>query len=268
MKEIEEAEERREAARKAELASARKAELLPFCDPTHYALADMPEPQYQQLLAGAKAAKAAADEAAAQVERDRIAAAERAAAEAEAARLAAIAERERLEKEAAEARAAAAEAERKAAAERAAAEAERQRLAAEQAERDRLAKAEADRVAAENAKREAELKAERDRIAAAAEAEQARLKAEADKAAAERDRLAKAEADRVAAENARAAEQAEAARKAARAPDKQKLLAYANALAGQVLPPMTTPATVALAQKIEAEVQALVQRIRDAAERL
>lgn len=294
---IEKAEARREAERKDALANDRREQLLPYCDPTHYALGDMPAPQFASLLAGQKAAKAAADEAAAQAERERVAAAEKAAAEAEAARLADIAERKRLADEAAAARAAAAEAERVAAVERATAEAERVRLAAEQAEKDRLARIEADRVAAANAARMAALKADRDRIEAAAKAERDRLAAEhaaalaeqkrkqdaadaaaaaerdrlaaeAAKAASEAARLAKAEADRVAEAERVAATAVEAAKKAERAPDREKLLAFAAALAAVPVPVMATSAASWLAGKIAPEVLALCDRIRTAAEKL
>lgn len=167
---IEKAEARLEAERKAVLVATRREQLLPYCDPTHYALGEMPEPQFVQLLVGAKAAKAAADEAVAQAERDRVAA----AAAAECRRLANIAERQRLA-------AAVAEAERVAVVERAVAAAERQRLVAEQAEKDRLAKVERDRMQAEVARL---ARAEADRVAAAA--------AQAAAAAAERQRAERA----------------------------------------------------------------------------
>ena len=73
MEAIERAEERREAARVQALQEARKAELAPFADPSHYLLGTMPEDQWQQLLAGAKAAKTAADDAARQAEAKRVA---------------------------------------------------------------------------------------------------------------------------------------------------------------------------------------------------
>lgn len=171
MEDIEKAEERREQARKAALADARRAELAPFCDPTHYQLGDMPDAAYAQLLAGAKSAKAAADEAARKAAEQAEADA-KALAEAHAKKVAeAEAERKRLAEEAAAAKAAKEAADAELAKEREAA-----RVA--KAEADRLAKIAADRAAkeaAEIAKRQAELDAlakapDREKLAAFAAA--------------------------------------------------------------------------------------------------
>ena len=101
MEAIEKAEERREEERKRALADARAAELAPFADPQHFNLRDMPDSQWQQVLAGAKAAKQA-----------EIEAAQRAEAERQAQAVAAQQERERLQAENARLAAANVEAER------------------------------------------------------------------------------------------------------------------------------------------------------------
>lgn len=171
MEEIEKAEERREAARKAALKAMREEELRQFADPTHYALGEMPEESWQQLLAGAKAAKAERDRLAAEAEAARIEAArlaEEARIKAEQERQAEMA-RLRAEREKAEA----------------AAEAARQQAAKELArlaEEARKAKAEADRLAALEAARQAEIAAQQ--AAAAKAAHDAAMAPEREKVAA------------------------------------------------------------------------------------
>lgn len=243
MEEIEKAEERREAARKEALKAVRVEELRQYCDTQHYALGEMAEDAYQQLLAGQKAAKAERERLAAEAEAVRIAAekaAAEAAAKAEAERKAEEArlraENERLAAERAAAAKAQAEAEAKAAAERKAAEA---KLAAE-----RAAAAEAARVA--QAAADAKLATER----AAAAAEAKRLADEAAKAKAEADRLAAVEAARVAAEKAKADAQAKAAREAAAAPEREKMQAFAVMLRCLAVPELQTEAGKALSARI------------------
>lgn len=97
-----------------------------------------------------------------------------------------------------------------------------------------VAKAESERIARE-AKEKAE-REERDRI----EAENARLKAEAE---------AKAEAERV-----RLAEEAEARRQAALAPDREKLLAFAQTVRSLELPSFTSPEGSALQPTLQSQV--------------
>ncbi len=149
MREIEEAEERREAARKLALINERSALLTPFCDPRHFALGDMPPEQFAGLLAGQRAAHEASVAAAAkakadaeQAERDKAAAEDRDKAE-----------RNRLWLEGKAARDALAAEQQKAAAERAEAQrkidsanAEAARLRREQEARDQT---ERNRVATE-----------------------------------------------------------------------------------------------------------------------
>jgi len=146
MRAIEEAEERREAARKQALVNERSALLAPFCDPRHFALGDMPPEQFASLLAGQKAAaeasKAAAESArlaAEQAERDRAAAAE--ADRAERHRLWLAAKEATEAKERADAAAAKERQETEAKIARAQAEADqlrRQQEAREKAEQDRI----------------------------------------------------------------------------------------------------------------------------------
>lgn len=261
MEEIEKAEERREAARKAALRDARMEELRPYADPTHYALGEMPEEAWQQLLAGAKAAKAererlAAEAEARRIEQERLAEEARIKAEAERqAELARLrAEREKAEAERAAAAKAQAEAEAKAAEERKAAEA---KLAAELA-------AAAEREAKARAEAEAKLAAER----AAADAERKRLAAEAAKAKAEADRLAALEAQRKAEAERKAAEEAKAAREAAAAPERQKVAAFAAMLRGLQAPDLQTEAGKELAARIQRNLGRLADFCDDEAAKL
>lgn len=240
MEEIEKAEERREAARKAALAEERRAALLPYTDPTHYNLGDMPEAQFVQLLAGAKAAKEAAEEAARKAEAERVAR-EKAEAEAKAKKEAEDrAERERLAAENARLAAEKAAAEAKAKAEREAAEKEAARI---KAEAD--AKLESERKAAAEAA--AKAKAEADAREAAAREEARKAKEAADRLAAEKAAAEKAEAERKAAEEA-------AARAAAAAPDREKLAAFAAAVRALPVPTLTSPAGVALSGLLAEQV--------------
>lgn len=268
MREIEEAEERREAARRAAVCESRRAALCEFADPAPYipVLADMPEKAWEDLLVGAKAAKAAAEQA----ERDRLAKieADRIAAEA-----AARAERERLEAEAAAAREAqrlaeeAARVEREKAAEAARiARAERERLeaiaAAERKKAEdfaRAAKVEADRVAAAEAAAKAE-QARKDMEAAAV------LRKEREAAAAEIARLQREAEAKAEAERAAEAERRRAAARAAAAPDREKMAAFAKAIGELEMPAMETDRARVLAGKVKAEIDAMAARILAAAE--
>ena len=257
LEEVETKAEREEQARRDAIKASRMTLLAPYGTDTQWMdLASMPDAQFQKLLSDAKFTHQSKIEAAAKAEVDRVAK-EKAEADAKAARekaeaderervrqenirLAAEAEAARIEKEKAEAavraeREAAAkavrEAEAKAQAERdaiqakaaedarqerlreqAAREVERQRVEAEKAETARLAKIEADKLAAQ-------AKAEQDRLAEIARKErEAREKMEAEQRAAHK------------AEEARKRAEAEAARKVANAPDRDKLIAFAKAV--------------------------------------
>ncbi len=257
------------AARKEKLKAERHTALAPYtADPNVYALADLSEEAFTELLNGLLAAKEAREEAARKAEADRLAAveAERIQLEKEAAeREAQRAENERLKAEAAEREKVLAteraEAERQrqeveanAAAERAAAEQERvkvERAAAEQ-RRQLEEKAAADR-------REIEAKAAKEKAAAEellrqerATAEKLRQEAAAREAAelkAKQEAQAKAAAD----EKARIA----AEKKAKAAPDREKLLALIGTLNAVVLPELATPE----AQQIIANVRGLIGKV-------
>jgi hypothetical protein len=212
MREIEEAEAKREVARLEAVKAERTAKLKPYTDPSLYNLGAIAEGDFERLLADVVAAHEARQVAAAKAEAERIAREQAAAAE----RARRDAEREaeivRLREENRQ-RAIQAEAER----------VERlQQEAVQAAERKRLAdialaeKREADAIAAK-----AQEQARADRVAreAAEDALEQQRKALADKA--ERERLA--------------------ARKAARAPEKTRLEAYATAIRALPIPTITDP---------------------------
>jgi hypothetical protein len=247
--------ERQEAKRKAALKEVRSGDLLALgADPSLYALGEMTEETWQQLISGLKYAKEQAAEAARKAEADRIAkeAAELAAREAQ--RL----ENERLKKEAAE-KEIQLKAEREAAAKAAkdAAEAARKEKARLQSLAD------AERKKAETARLAAEEKARKERevIEAKAKAErEAREKAEADLAKAREQAaevagrlLAEAQALQVA---RKAKEEAErvASAKAAAAPDKEKLVAFAASVRALPVPTLTTVNGKAAAKKLAEQV--------------
>lgn len=216
---LEEAEkfaERAEAARKARIRAEREEMLRPFgIDTTHYDLGSMPDGTFAGLLENtrlaheAKIAKAKADEEA------RLAA-ERAKQE-EDRRIREENARLQREKEAAEA-AARAEREKAEAAERIAA----QKAAAERAEIERKARAE-----------QARIEAERQKERQAAEAKLAEERTA-------REKLEREAREREEAERKRKADAERAARKAAAAPDAEKLRTLAKALMSFPLPEMTS----------------------------
>jgi hypothetical protein len=239
LEEIEKAEERAEAKRKADLHAARCDQLRPFMDPTHMDLGSMVAEAFDALLGGAKAAhqKKIDDEAAAkaaEAERQRIAEEQR-VAKAEADRL----ERERIEAEnkrlAAEVAKNAAEAKKKAAA----AEAEQAKEREAQRVKDEAAAAERQRLAAqaEAEKRKREL----------AEAESLRLKNEAE---------AKAKAEGA------------AKRKAARAPDKEKVAALAAKVRDIQVPKFTSEDGAEVGKIIGEQIAKMAAWLETQAEKL
>jgi hypothetical protein len=226
---IEKAEEIKAQAKRQALIDERTAALEPYsATPSMFNLGEMPESQFADLLAGMKSqhlAKLAAKEAEekARHEAALAAEAERMRIVAENARLAKLADDERLERE---------RVERAASRERIAHD---EKIAAERAEAARLAKVEADRRdAAERARRDQERKAREeaqrkaDLALAAERAEFARLKAEQEHAV-------KVEQGRIAAEKA-------AARRAAAAPDREKVRALADVVSNLDLPELTDQA--------------------------
>jgi hypothetical protein len=238
LQDAEDTAERAEIARKDALEAGRKAALAPYVEDVNlYAVRDMPEPTFTQLLTGVRLAKEQAIAAAKKAEEDRIAKEQADAAERERIR----AENARLQQEAI-AREAAAKAEREAAEKKLAEErAEAARIAAEEkAKADAAAKLAAAKAAQEKAEIEAKAKAEREKIQATA-AEQKR-KADA-LAALEKAAREKAEAEAKELRDAaakKAADEAAAAKKAAAAPDKDKLLAFAQSLRALELPDFKT----------------------------
>lgn len=249
--EQEEFSERAEAARKEALANERVALLRPLgTDCSLYNLRDMEQPAFDELLAGLKAAQEAKIAAAKKVEEDRITREKAEAEERERMRV----ENERLRKEAEEKEAALkaererVAAEQKAAAEKAAAE---KRALEEKARKEREA-AEAElRAAAEKARKEREaLEAK-----AKAEREEAERKAAEERAAREKieaELKAKAEAEEAA---RKAAEKA--AKKAAAAPDKDKLIAFAFSVREVKVPDVSSEE----AKAITAEIHGMIERL-------
>lgn len=211
LEDIEKAEERRIAEELRQRTEVRVAELRPFVDPAlpMPAVGGMTEDQFQATLADAKLLHDMKLEAARKAEEERL---ER---EAEAARerVRIAEENERLRKEAAER-----EAQLKA--EREAAEAERRRI--EEEARKQREEAEA-KAKAERDKLEAAARAEREKAEAAAAAERKkREKIEAEAAALRREAEEKRKA-----EEKRQADELAAKAAAAKAPDREKLIAFA-----------------------------------------
>jgi len=134
--------------------------------------------------------------------------------------------------------------------EAAARKAEEDRIAAEkarQAEEARM-RAENERLRKEAQEREAAAAAERKKLAdeqakkdAAARAEREKLEAQARKEREAREKLERENAEREAAEKKRQQDEAKAQRKAARAPDKAKLLAVAQAVRAIQVPEVKSP---------------------------
>lgn len=217
LQEAEDFVERQEIARKARLKAEREALLAPFAiDTSVYVLADMSDPQFNQLLAGTKLAHEAKAQAALEAEKARLAKEAEEAKQREAVRV----ENERLKAEAvkreAEVAVERAEAARKQAHTDAVAKKEREALAATAAAEKRVA----DAALATERKKTADAAAEVKRIRDAEDA-----------------RVAKEKADK----EAEAARVAAAAKAAARAPEKDKLLAFAALIEGLTLPTLTTP---------------------------
>jgi len=232
---------RAEEKRKAELTQSRKILLAPFnIDTSFYQLGDMPEATFQTLLDSTRVAHEARVAAAKKAEEDRLAAI--AAKEEEDKRVRAENERLRLE---------AVEKEREA-----------------KAERDRVnAEREAERKAADEAARkereEAEAKLAEERRVAAAE----RAKVEA-QARAERDAREKAEAELKAkqqAEKKKAAAEEKARKKAALAPDQDKIRAVAAMIREIPMPDVKEPAAIEALKEIVAGIERMAAWIEKAA---
>lgn len=209
--------ERAEAARKTKLKAEREEALRPYAVNTaFYVLGDMPEGDFAALLASARTAYEAQQAAAAKAETDRL-------AKIEADKI----ERAGLEEENARLREQKRRADEAAAIQQRAADAQAARLKKESDTRlaaERRAADEKARVAAETAR------TEREAVEATARKErEARYEAEA--------ALKKKEAEAAQAVAAEAAK----VRKAARAPDADKLRAFAGSIRSLELPNLTTP---------------------------
>jgi hypothetical protein len=229
--EIEKAEARAEAERRAKLAMDRAAQLQPYgVDTRFFNLAEMPVEGFAQLLESSKAAHEAKIAALKKAEEDRIAA--------ERAEAAARAERERV-----------------AAEERAKIHAENERLRAEAAAHEAAAQKEREKVAREKKAAEAKAKAEREAAQAALKAErEAREKIEAEN-------RAKAEA-----EKRRQDEEAARQRAAEAAPDREKLRAFSELVRTLEVPAMSTASGKHLAGIISKEINKLgaeIDRLAD-----
>lgn len=255
MDKIEKAEEIAAAQRKAALKEEREAALAPYMQNAGLVMvADMAPEAFAQFLASQKAAHEARIAAEAKAEADRIAAAEAAEAARKAKEEADRAERERMRAEN-ERLAAAAKAEREAreAAEKAAkVEQERQHAQAKK-EREEIERKNRE----EQASREEAARKERARLQAIADDE--RKKREAVEA--EQRQKAQEEAARIAAEKA-------AAKKAAAAPDKEKLRALYFQVCEIKLPELATKEGNAIRANVENQLKELTWSLKTAAEKL
>lgn len=245
--------ERQEAQRKSELKEQRDAELLPYIAfvPYQIDLGELTEPAWQTVISGAKLQYQAKIQADIQAETDRIAKEQADAAQREQERIEreqAI-ENERLARiELENQKAIMAEQQEKA-------EKERLAILAATAERDRLAEIERNEkeatLAKANAEREAQMAAEREELNKALAAEQvkaaqmaAQVQAQVEAQKAETARLEKIESDRIAAE-----------KKAAKAPDKIKLLIWVQDFNIDMVP-CSTPEGTKVALDIETKFNA------------
>lgn len=270
LEEIEKAEERAEAERKSGIKRERLAELLAVgVDGQYYPLGEMPAEAYGQLLASHRLAHETRIKAEAKAKEDAKIAAEKAAAERIAREKAEDEARERVRQEnerlksEAEAREAAMKVER----ERLEAIAADERRKASQAAE--AARKEAARIEAENAKARAEAaeKARKEREGIEAKAKAGRDAAEA-KAKKERQAREKLEAEarsRKEAEDRRQREEVESLARAAAAPDREKLQAFAALVRTLEVPEMATKAGKQAASGLAGLVEELAVYIERAA---
>lgn len=213
LREQEEFAIRAAAARKEELAKDRSAKIAAWCNPSAFQLGEMSEEDFATLHDGMKSAHEA-----------RVAAAKKAKEEAEAKANAEAEERERQR-------------------------AENERLKKEAAEREAEMKAE--REKAEHERQEAAEAARKERKEK--EELQRKFEAEQKKQAEERAAREKAEAElraKVAAEEAKAAEERRERAALAKAPDREKLMAFAGQVRSLEFPALTTEDGNALLSEI------------------
>lgn len=232
--------ERVAAEERAKRKKERDAKLVSLgADPAAYSTGDMTDEAFNAVVAGINAQREAARLAAEKAEQERIA---REKADAE--------ERERVRIENERLKAEAAAREKQMAEERAKAEKERRRIEAK-------AKADAEAVEKQRAAERAKAEAERKALEAKARAEaEAREKAE-------RELKSKQEADAKAERERQAAE-----KKAAAAPDADKLRAFAKQLNCLFMPRLETPDGSAAVRRIINKLAALVTEIEAEADRL
>lgn len=225
--------ERQEEKRKAALKAERDAELLPYIEfvPYQVDLGELSDEGWQKLLSGVKLQAQAKIDAEKKAEEERIAK-EKADDE----------ERERMRVENEKLKAEAIEREKKAQEELA----EQKRLA------DIEKKKQDDLLASEKAKQDAERKLAEEKLAkerAERTKIEAELKAKQDAEIAEQNRKEQAEKERIAAE-----------KKAAKAPDKDKLTAWVKGINESVLIPlMSTHESGAVANDIYAKFQSFIK---------
>ena len=252
LEDIEKAEERRIAEELRQRTEARIAEFSPFITPGMLMppLGAMTEEQFQATLADAKLLYEMKLEASRKAEAERI---EREAAEARE-RLRIAGENERLRKEAAER-----EAQMKA---------EREAAAAKQRELEEAARKEREQVEAERVAANRKALAEREKVEAAARAERAKAEVAAK---AEREAREKAEAEAKALRDAQAkreADEAKAKATAAKAPDREKLIAFARAVRGLTPGSMKSAEANAIAEEIATQVEKFAVWIESKAAKL
>jgi len=244
MEDIEKEEERKQQAKIAALRDQRAAELDELGATYHgILLGSLTEDQWAELLQQSKDIFELRKERERKAEQERIAAEKKAAEEREAQRLENIrlkAEAEAREKELAE--------ERRIAAEKFAA-VEKERKAAEE-----KARKEREEIEVKAAKERAEA-FEKARIEA-----EARARAEAE-AKALRDAEIKRIADEKAADEAKAKAEQEAAKKAANAPDKAKLIAFAQIIRELKLPDVKSEQAESVRLEIESKVASFAKWI-------
>jgi len=266
--------ERQAERERAERLDRRHTELSPYYDQTGpvTGLADMTDDQFSMLLEGAKTSKARKEEEVRKAEEARIAAEKAEAEERERIKV----ENERLRREAKEARV-------KAEAEQALREAAR--LKAEAEAKAAQEKLEAERKAAEEKVRkereaaEAALKAERDKaeklrqeaLAKAAEEQRiANAKAEAERKASElklaqeraaREKLEREAVERKKAEDAKRRAEEASAKKAALAPEADKLRAFAAQVRTLTVPVVTSTEARSVAADIAEKVESFAKWI-------
>ena len=250
LEKIEKAEELREQARKEALETERNIELMPYMEVAHLHLGEMPESAYKALLAGAQSAHAAK---LAEIEQQKIAEAERKQKEADE-----RAERERMRQEEA--------AKLKAENERQAAELSKMRReqeakdAAELKERQRqAAEQEKERKETERKLKEAEQIRIEERQKAAAALLAEKLKREA----------VEAEAKRLIDEQRKKdAAEAAAAKKAANAPERAKVIALAKTIAALPIPALESEEGQALTKLITQQITRFSKWLKAEGEKL